>query len=465
VEGTTDGVSADLPYELTASEALRAIRRRTLGVVELVRAVLDRIDAIEPQVRAWVMIDRAGALARARELERQFEDMSARPLFGIPVGLKDIYDAQGLPTTAGFEPWKGRVPPADATTVARLRQAGAIILGKTVTTQFAFADPPETRNPWNPERTPGGSSSGSAAAVAARMIPLALGSQTAGSILRPAAYCGVLGLKPTYGLVSRHGIVPLAWSLDHPGPIARSVEDLARALGVLAGVDPCDPATRAARVGDYLAAVRHPGPPPVCLRLDDFFAAAEPPVSSQVSDALDLLARHGAEIRHARLVTDPRLVADAQQTIMQVEAAELHAALHAEMADHYAPRMRALVETGALVPATLYVRARRVGQRFRAEMLALLTDVDCLVLPTVSNLAPDRSTTGDRRFQAPWSLIGFPALTIPVGLVDGLPCGLQVVAGPWQEERLFRIARWIERVLPPLPPPRLGLRGGSVSMQ
>src|SRR5579884_669507 len=316
-------MSVSEPYAMTATEARRAIQRRELGVAEYVQSVLDRIDAVEPTIEAWELVDDDGALALAKSQDAEFSRMSSLPLFGIPVAFKDIYDTRGMTTSAGFPPWAQRVPNRDASTVERIREAGAIVLGKTVTTQFAFADPPKTRNPWDMERTPGGSSSGSAAAVASRMVPIALGSQTAGSILRPAAYCGVFGLKPTYGLISRYGIFPLAWSLDHPGPIARSVEDLALALSTLAGPDPRDPTTRRAQVGDYLAAVRRPATPPVIGVMEDFFAAAEPIVRDRVGESIDVLTGVGARIQKVRLTTPLSIVADAQQAIMQVEAAEV----------------------------------------------------------------------------------------------------------------------------------------------
>lgn len=440
-------------YNLTASEAVRAIRRQELGIVELVDSLLARIAAVEPRVQAWVVVDDQGARSRALAEERDFARLAGLPLLGLPIGLKDIYGTSGLPTAAGFPPWEQRIVP-DAVAVERVREAGAVVLGKTVTTQFAFADVPKTRNPWNPERTPGGSSSGSAAAVAARMIPLALGSQTAGSILRPAAYCGVCGLKPTYGLVSRRGIFPLAWSLDHPGPLARSVEDLALALSVLAGPDPGDPTTANARIGDYRAAVRAPRPPTLGV-VEDFLDAAQPNVRAVTLEAVEALTKAGATRHDVRLATPLEVVAAAQQTIMQVESAEVHRELHAQQAADYAPRLRALIETGLLVPADLYLRAQRIRRRFRREAAALLGDVDCLLMPTVSNVAPPRDTTGDRTFQAPWSLIGLPAITLPSGLADGLPVGLQLVADAWHEDRLLSSARWIEEVLPTLPAPPL----------
>lgn len=435
------------PCDLTASDAIRAIRRSELSAGELLDSLLERIQTLEPSVAAWETLDESGARRAAHRFDARRDENAVLPFGGIPIGVKDIYDVRGFPTGCGFGPWAGREAKEDATTVARLRTAGAILLGKTVTTQFAFADPPKTTNPWNPARTPGGSSSGSAAAVAARMVPLALGSQTAGSILRPAAYCGVLGLKPSYGLISRRGIFPLSWSLDHPGPIARSVEDLALVLGILAGPDPSDPTTASARPRDYLAAARTPIEPPTVGVIVDFFDAADVPVRERVGAAVDTLTRAGARRIDLRLQTPLKTVAAAQQVIMQVEAAEIHAQLHAEQPEAYGPRMRSLVELGQLVPSQLYLRAQRIRRQFRREMAGSLGEAACLLTPTVSNLAPDRATTGDRTFQAPWSLIGWPALSMPAGFVEGLPTGLQIVTGPGREERLLAIAAWIERVL------------------
>jgi aspartyl-tRNA(Asn)/glutamyl-tRNA(Gln) amidotransferase subunit A len=245
------------PYDLTAFDAAQLIRQRQLSPVTLLKSLLRRIDRLEAKIQAWVTLDRAGALTAAEQLAREAQSGHLRgPLHGVPVGIKDIYYTAGLKTTCGSRLFADFIPTYDATPVARLKQAGAIVLGKTVTTEFATMDPGPTCNPWHLEHTPGGSSSGSAAGVAACMVPLALGSQTYGSIQRPAAYCGVYGLKPSFGRVSRYGVYPLSWSFDHVGPLARTVADCALALQVLAGPDPQDPACSQAPVPDYLQAVQ-----------------------------------------------------------------------------------------------------------------------------------------------------------------------------------------------------------------
>src|SRR5213593_1942099 len=245
------------PPELSALgvvEAAAEIRRGAVSPVALVEACLERIRALDGNVQAWAHVDEKGALAAARERAEEAKRSTVRgPLHGIPVAVKDIFHVAGLPTTAGARPFAHSRPGEDAPSVARLRAAGAIVLGKTHTTQFAYRDPAPTRNPWNLAHTPGGSSAGSAAAVAARMAPLALGSQTVGSVLRPAAYCGVVGFKPSHGRISAAGVVPLAWSLDHVGIFARTVEDCALALGLLAGFDAADPLSSSAAPDDYRA--------------------------------------------------------------------------------------------------------------------------------------------------------------------------------------------------------------------
>ena len=242
------------------------------------------------------MVDGDGALAAARCCEQGIGKAETGPLYGVPIGVKDIFHTAGLLTTCGSPIFQNRISPCDATSVARLREAGAIVLGKTVTVQFAHFDPPPTCNPWNHSRTPGGSSSGSAAAVASRMVPAALGSQTGGSILRPAAYCGTVGLKPTYGRVSRFGVAPASWSLDHIGPLTRTVEDAALLLQVMAGHDPKDQASAQVPVGDYIQAARRKDRAPRLGLVLDEEGRAQPGSSTSEANRGTFRAS-GAEIR------------------------------------------------------------------------------------------------------------------------------------------------------------------------
>ncbi|MEK7216863.1 MAG: amidase, partial [Chloroflexota bacterium] len=283
------------PFELTVAQIQTEIAVGQLSPVELVQSLLARAAAVDPKVQAWERLDPEGALAAAHNAQAQLRHFPARPLEGVPVGIKDIFYTAGLRTAAGFAPFDGLVPDYDAAAVARLRDAGATILGKTVTTQFAFSDPPKTRNPWNQDRTPGGSSSGSGAAVAARLVPAALGSQTAGSVLRPAAYCGVVGFKPSFGRISRFGVLPLSWSLDHVGIIVRTVVDAALVYQAIAGPDARDPACLGLPVPNVTEAGHSPDAAPRLGLVLDFMERAEP----EVRDHLD---RHRAVSGHGRNV-------------------------------------------------------------------------------------------------------------------------------------------------------------------
>ncbi|MDP8923081.1 MAG: amidase [Chloroflexota bacterium] len=436
-------------HDLTAAEAATRIARRDVSPVELVDALLARIERFEPIVRAWVTVDAEGARAAARHAETEATRPSAAlgPLHGVPCGIKDIYNVRGLPTTAGFPPLADNVPDEDAPSIARLWAAGAIVLGKTVTTQFASADPSPTRNPWRPDRTPGGSSSGSGAAVAARCVPFALGTQTGGSILRPAAYNGVVGLKPTYGRVSRRGVYPLAWSLDHCGPIARTVEDVALVLGAIAGHDPGDPRSLDTPVPDYRAALSTDRPPTLGL-LPQFLERAEPNVRAHVEERARDFTSAGADVRTVELPSPVDLYLAIQNLTQTSEAAAVHTPWLARDPDAYAPRIRGTAMVGQLVPTPAYLHAQRLRRRLAAETHASLVGLDALLLPSVSNVAPDPATTGDPSFQAPWSLLGLPSITLPSGLSDdGLPFGVQLVAAHLAEPTLLRAASWCERTL------------------
>ena len=436
--------SARALHDLTAAQAAHLIRRREISSVELVEALLARIARLDPALRSFVTVDADGARGAAKAADAR---PAAGALHGVPFAAKDIYDAEGLPTTAGYAPLAANVAKADAFSVARMKAAGAVLIGKTVTTQFASGDPSPTRNPWRADRTPGGSSSGSGAAVAARLVPIALGTQTGGSILRPAAYNGVVGLKPTYGRVSRQGIVPLSWTLDHAGPIARSVEDAALALEVLGGHDARDPRCLPAepfRASAASAAL----PRPRLGLLADFVDRAEAPVRAHVLDVAARLRSAGAAVAELRLRSPLDLHLAVHRLTMQAEAATVHAGWIARERQHYSPRIRREAMVGQLLPSWVYLQAQRLRRRLAAEAEQLAADVDLFLLPTASNLAPAPDTTGDPSFQSPWSLIGWPSLSLPSGLsADGLPFAVQLVARRLDEVTLLRGARRVEEVL------------------
>lgn len=427
------------------------VHRREVSPVAIVDACLARIDALEPSLQAWVSVYHQPARAAAQRCEQALQrGETVGPLAGVPVGLKDIIYTAGQRTTAGSRIYADFVPTYDATVTTRLQQAGAIILGKTVTTEFATADPSPTRNPWNTAHTPGGSSSGSAASVAARMLPAALGSQTGGSTVRPASYCGIVGLKPTYGRISRYGVIPVSWCLDHVGILVRSVEDAALVLQAIAGHDPHDASSLTQPVGDYRRAVQQADTPPRLGVLRNFYRDHADAESQQhFHAAVERLAQAGASVRDVALPPSYGTVAAAQRLLMKVEAAAFHGDMFRPQRDLYGARLRETVEMGLVIPSTDYLRVQRVRRWWQQEIPQMFADVDIVLTPTTPAPAPrNLNTTGDARFQAPWSHGGVPTITLPTSLSQaGMPLGIQLVAPAMEEERLLRAARWCERAL------------------
>jgi aspartyl-tRNA(Asn)/glutamyl-tRNA(Gln) amidotransferase subunit A len=422
------------PASLGVREAAEAIRVGALSPVELVEACLARIRALDGDLRAWAHVDAGAALAVARERESEARAGRLRgPLHGVPVGVKDIFDVADMPTTAGAKSFAHTRPGSDAAAVARIRAAGAIVLGKTVTTEFAYRDPAPTRNPWNHGHTPGGSSAGSAAAVAARMAPLAIGSQTVGSVLRPAAYCGVVGFKGTHGLVPVAGVIPLAWSLDHVGVLARSVADAALAMSVLAGRDLEPSAVSAPRLA--LA--------------PELLDRASREVAAHLEAVADRFARAGATVSKVELPPSFRELSAAGLTVLEAEAAVYHEPSFVKHGEEYGLEMRSLVEAGLRLSATAYVSANRKRLAFREDVMPVLAAHDALLCPTAPAPAPaGLGSTGDGSLCAPWSNAGVPAITLPSGIASsGLPHALQLVQAAGASSRLLGVAAWCERVL------------------
>jgi len=432
---------------LTAVEAASEIARGAISAEDYTRACLERIAAVDSEVHAFVHLDPEHALAQARALDRRKAGGERTgPLHGIPVGIKDIFDTADYPTECGSPIFAGRRPDADCAAVRKLREAGAVIIGKTVTTEFAYFNPGPTRNPRDLKRTPGGSSSGSAAAVAAGMVPLAIGSQTNGSVIRPAAFCGVFGIKPTHGLISRAGALTLSRKLDHVGAFARSVDDLALILDVLAGQDAADPDSRPyASPGFRASAAEAPPIPPS-------FALVRTPMWEKAdADARDAIEGLAKEVR-AREIDLPDLYRDAwsaQRAIMAVEMAH-NLGQCIDKGGETSRTFRELIEEGRRVTATQYLAALRDAERYAEGMLGIFEQfADAIITPSASGIAPlGLEATGDPVFCSLWSLVGFPSLNLPLlANSDGLPIGVQLVGAPGRDERLLRTARALVKQL------------------
>lgn len=432
----------------TIHEAAEALQSRRATPIDLVEQCLEAIDRWERHVHAWVFVDRDYARAEAKRLTEELaKNQSRGPLHGIPLGIKDIFDICDWPTACGSKLWKDSIARQDAPVIAALRTAGAIFLGKTVTTQYASFDPPVTKNPWNLAHTPGGSSSGSAAAVSTGMCLGALGSQTGGSITRPASFCGTAGCKPTYGLVPLEGIMPLAHSMDHPGPMARSVQDLALLLNPMAhslGVDPLpNYAERAA-----VAASR-----PRFGRVRQLFEEhADKHVNDMMDEIVHRFREDGAEVEEIVLPAGFSDILARHRIVMAVEAAQYHEARLRRHPEDYSPRIKQLLEEGLSCPAPEYARTKQHQEALTQEMRYLLGDM-VLLTPATTGPAPLADTTGNPAFNSPWSYTGLPTISIPSGyFVDGLPLAIQLVGSEFREGNLFSVAAWCEKRLAPLPP-------------
>ena len=439
------------PFRLSLAEAADQIRQGQLSPVDLAQSLLDRIDALDPVLKAWVTVDREDVLDTARQRELELEQAGPKgPVHGVPVGLKDIFYTAGMRTTACSPIYADFVPTYDATSVARIKDAGGIILGKAVTTEFATADPSPTLNPWDQAHTPGGSSSGSSVAVATGMCPAALGSQTGGSTCRPAAYNGIVGLKPTYGRISRYGVVPVSWSLDTVGILVRTVEDAAIMLQVMAGQDSHDPGSASGAVPDYLQQMEQMDRPPrIGLVKEFFFERSTPEVRRNTVEMAERLSQAGADVVEIGVPASFATHHSSHRTITNVEMAAFHEESHRKRADDFGPKIRAGIEMGMMVPGIRYVQAQRLRRQFRQDMMEMVGQVDVALTPATPEPAPrDLNTTGDPAFQQPWSSSGLPSITLPSGLSEsGLPLGIQLGGLPLEEGKLLAAARWCEGAL------------------
>ncbi len=416
---------------MSAVEAAEAIARREIGSEELVRACLDRIAEREAVVGAWIWLDREQALAEARQRDKE---PSRGPLHGLPIGIKDLIDTADMPTGYGSKIYAGFRPPWDAAAVAVAKRAGAVILGKCVTTEFAYFTPGKTANPHNPEHTPGGSSSGSAAAVADFMVPLAFGSQTAASVTRPASFCGIVGVKPSYGWFPLAGIKALSPSLDTLGVMARSVGDAwllyqAVAENPYYGLGPVEPGRL------RIAVCRTP-----------WWPQADAAMAIAMERAEKALRAAGANVAAVDLPADFATLVETHAAIMAYDAYRVFGYEYARHADRLGPQIMQLIETGKAMTGEVYRKHQAIADAARAKIAALLADWDAILAPAAAGEAPEGlGATGNPVFSRVWTLLHLPTVTIPCGTgPKGLPVGVQLLGKLGDDERVFQIARWAE---------------------
>ncbi len=413
-------------HMLTAKQALHRMQAGTLDPVTLMEACLERVAAREPTIRAFATIDPAAALAAARAA-------GPGPLHGLPIGVKDVLDTADLPSEYGSSIWAVWRPRADSAPVAWARAAGAVVMGKTVTTEFATRKPGPTGNPANPAHTPGGSSSGSAAGVADGMFPLAYGTQTAGSIIRPAAYCGAVGYKPSFGMIDRAGMKIMSASLDTVGVMARSVADCALFAGAVSGRDLGDPDVRPGRA------------PRIGLCLSPSWDGAAPETQALVPQVAEVLARAGATVRDFALPSDCAALKDAHPIVMNAESAR---ALGWELAHHpeaISETLRDRLAFGLAQDSTALVAAYGVFESTQLGFGPAMGDLDILVTPSAPGEAPEGlEWTGDPAFNFIWTSLHVPCVTVPAGLGrNGMPLGIQIVGRRGDDRAVLAWAQWV----------------------
>jgi Asp-tRNA(Asn)/Glu-tRNA(Gln) amidotransferase A subunit family amidase len=438
-------VTTESLAELTATAAASKIARGEITSEEYIRALIAQAGKVEHKVHAFAHFDPEHAIAQAKERDASRTKGGALgALHGIPVGIKDCIDTSDYPTENGSALFAGRRPERDAKVVARLREAGAVIFAKTVTTEFAFYHPGKTRNPHDLERTPGGSSSGSAAAVAAGMLPLAVGTQTNGSVIRPAAYCGIFGMKPTHGLVTRAGVLAHSRKLDHIGPFARSLEDIALMLDVMAGYDENDPDTRPYTVPDFATGLREK--PAAAPKL----AYVRTPVWSKAdkatAQAFEALADSLGEVVHRVEFHEPVYghAWDDLRTIMTADMAHHHGKIVSRGGDVPSKTLKDFIAEGRQVSAVRYLEALSQAKQYGASLSDFFEYYDAILTPAAAGVAPKGDATGDPAFCSLWTLTGLPAISLPLLQGEkGLPLGVQLVGPLGRDARLLRTAKWL----------------------
>lgn len=448
--------------DLSLREVAAKIKAKEVSPVEVTEACLARAEATEGKLSAFSRLMAESARAEARAAEAEIAKGNWRgELHGVPVGVKELYGVKGAPTTASSRQRENWVADADCAAVARLRKAGAVILGKTHTHEFAYGiSTPKSRNPWGADHSPGGSSGGSGASVAAGSTYMSLGTDTGGSIRIPAAVCGTVGLKPTYGRCSRAGVTSLSWSLDHVGPLARTVADAAACLGPLAGYDPRDPGSVDIPADDYMSAL---GKDVKGMRIgvpkNYFFDNVDPEVEAHVRAAIDAFAAEGAIISEVE-IPYPDQIMGVEFAIILAEASEYHRWMLRNGPDLYEEDVRVLLEAGEFLPATKYLQALRIRQLMQREWAKIYEGIDVMVAPTVPAPAAPAGQATMRlggvdepvtwvyvRLSAPANIIGLPSISTPCGFTEGgLPVGFQAIARPFAETTAIRLCDAYQRM-------------------
>lgn len=434
------------PYTLTATEAVQAIASGRLSSVDLVKSCLEQIADTDASIKAWAHLDPESALAQAAECDRiRKAGLGTGPLHGLPVGLKDVIDTRDMPTQRGTDIFKDRQPDKDARLVERLRESGAVIMGKTVTTELAFVHANDTRNPHNPEHSPGGSSSGSAAAVAACHVPLAVGTQTNGSVIRPASFCGTFGFKPTRGVISRAGVLKTSDSLDQVGCFGRSLEDVALLTDALAGYDQADSCSFARPRPQMRAGAQAEAPvaPDLVWFNLPFYDRLSPDANEGMEAVLDVL---GPRItRMAAADTLANLVA-VQARIHEYEICQHQAAVFDANFEDLSRELQLIVARGRKISEAEYTDALAVKASAQTFFDELFVEFDAIIAPCATGEAPKfGSGTGDPIFCTLWTLAGLPCVSLPLLVGDNnLPIGVQLIGPIEKDDRLLRTARWLQ---------------------
>jgi aspartyl-tRNA(Asn)/glutamyl-tRNA(Gln) amidotransferase subunit A len=439
---------------LSLSEASRLIRDKKVSPVELTQGCLQRIERLNPKLNAFITVTAESALAQAHAAETEIQRGHWRgPLHGVPIALKDLFDTAGVRTTAASELFKDRIPAQDGEIVRRLKDAGAVLLGKLNMHEFAYGGSTvisyygPVHNPWSFDHEAGGSSSGSAVAMAAGLCYGSVGSDTGGSIRQPSAYCGTVGLKPTYGRVSTRGVIPLSWLYDHVGPMTRTVEDAAAMLQVLAGYDPDDANSADPPVPDYSAAFSQKGPLRVGVPRAYFYEGLHADIESAMNAALKVIGKLASGVR------DVEMPASNDTTILRAEAYAYHADYVKKSPELYQPETLKRIRAGEDVTTATYIQARRQVDQYRHNIRKLFESVDLLVTPTtpvppftISELLADMDNLRTKevltlRNTRPFNILGLPSISVPCGFTkSGLPIGLQISGAPWAEAKVLRLA-------------------------